>query len=262
MQMQQERRNWRFSGFSVFVTSVYLFLYIPVVILMLFSFNRGDSPTYWLGFTTHWYQEVFSSSEVYDALSNSLIVAFSSVFLTILLSTSYVFYGRLSGLYKVLPLFYLGLAVPEIVISVGLLSAFYVLSLPLGIMTLIVGHTLIGLGYVVPIIYARYNELDERLLEASYDLGASRAQTFFYIVIPFLFPALLSSALLVFIISFDDFVLSFFCAGPAAQTLPVYLFALIRSGATPMVNVISTLMLVSSALFVGIFSWLQYGRQK
>jgi len=178
------------------------------------------------------------------------------------LSAFYVFYGRTSGLESWLPLFYLGLAVPEIVIAVGLLATFYVLSLPLGITTLIAGHTLMGLGYVVPIIYARYNELDEHLLEASYDLGATRAQTFFYIVIPFLFPALLSSALLVFIISFDDFVLSFFCSGPSAQTLPVYLFALIRSGATPMVNAISTLMLVSSAVSVGIFSWLQYGRQR
>lgn len=256
--MQRDRNNWQFPAF---VIMIYLFLYIPVAILMLFSFNKGDSSTYWLGFSTHWYSEVFSSGEVYDALSNSLIVGFSSVCLSVVLSTMYVFYGRLSGLYSFLPLFYIGLAVPEIVIAVGLLSMFYALSLPLGIMTLIAGHTLMGLGYVVPIIYARYNELDERLLEASYDLGATRIQTFFYIVVPFLLPALLSSALLVFIVSFDDFVLSFFCAGPSAQTLPVYLFALIRSGATPMVNVISTLMLVTSALSVGIFSWLQYGRQ-
>lgn len=260
--MQHIVRNNHGWKFSAFVISVYLFLYIPVIILMLFSFNRGDSPTYWLGFTTYWYHEVFTSSEVYDALINSILVASVSVVLTILLSTAYVFYGRISGLYAILPLFYIGLAVPEIVLAVGLLSTFYVLSLPLGIMTLIAGHTLIGLGYVVPIIFARYNELDERLLEASYDLGATRAQTFLYIVIPFLLPALLSSALLVFIISFDDFVLSFFCAGPAAQTLPVYLFALIRSGATPMVNVISTLMLVSSALCVGVFSWIQFGRKQ
>ncbi len=252
------KRNWQFPAF---VTSVYLFLYVPIIILILFSFNRGEYATHWVGFTTDWYMEVFRSPEAYDALYNSLSVALSSVVLTLFLGTSYVFYGRMSNLYALFPLFYVALAVPEIVLAVGLLSAFYVLSLPLGLVTLVAGHTLIGLGYAVPIIYVRYGELDKSLLEASYDLGATRTQTFFRVVIPFLLPAILASALLVFIISLDDFVLSFFCAGPSAQTLPVYLFALIRAGATPMVNVISTLMLVSSALIVGLFSWLQYGRR-
>jgi spermidine/putrescine transport system permease protein len=115
---------------------------------------------------------------------------------------------------------------------------------------------------VIPVVGARLEELDQHLLEASYDLGATKFQTFRYIVLPFLAPSLLASALLVFILSLDDFVLSFFCSGPATQTLPVYLFALIRAGASPMVNVISTLMLLVSAAVVALFAWVEFGRRE
>ena len=143
----------------------------------------------------------------------------------------------------------------------SLISALYVVNFPLGLSVLIAAHTLIGISYVVPIVKARYQEMDHRLLEASYDLGATRTQTLRYIVLPFLLPSLIAASLLVFIVSFDDFILSFFCSGPAAQTLPVYLFALILAGATPLVNVISTLMLVTSAILVGLFAWVQFGRR-
>ncbi len=139
---------------------------------------------------------------------------------------------------------------------------FVMLGVPCGLITLIIAHTILGLGFVIPVVSARLQELDGRLLEASYDLGATKFQTFRYIVLPFLSPSLIASALLVFILSLDDFILSFFCSGPATQTLPVYLFALIRAGASPMVNVISTLMLMVSATVVAIFSWVEFGRRQ
>jgi spermidine/putrescine transport system permease protein len=250
-----------YTRFSLFVTAVYLFLYIPIIVLIIFSFNRGEYPTHWLGFTTEWYKEIISSSEAYDALYNSFVVAFCSVILSVTLGALYVFYAASANLERFSPLFYITLAVPEIVLAAGLISALYVLNFPLGLSTLIAAHTLIGLSYVVPIVHARYQELDLGLLEASYDLGATRTQTLRYVVLPFLLPSLVAASLLVFIVSFDDFVLSFFCSGPAAQTLPVYLFALILAGATPLVNVISTLMLITSALLVGLFAWFQFGRR-
>jgi len=128
---------------------------------------------------------------------------------------------------------------------------------PLGTTTLIVGHTLLGLGYVIPILHARFVELDISLIEASYDLGATQKQTFFSIVLPLLRPALIASGLLVFIISLDDFIISFFCAGASIQTLPLYIFALIRTGASPMVNALSTILLIVSSLLVFLFSFLQ-----
>ncbi len=246
---------------QLFVTSVYLFLYIPIIILIVFSFNAGVYSIDWMGFSAKWYMAVFSSPEAGTALLNSIMVAFFSVALSVTLGSLFVFYGPLSGLGSLSSFFYISLAIPEIVLAAGLLSMFVILGVPCGLVTLIVAHTILGLGYVIPIVGARLDELDNRLLEASYDLGATKFQTFRYIVLPFLGPSLVASALLVFILSLDDFILSFFCSGPSTQTLPVYLFALIRAGASPMVNVISTLMLLVSACVVALFSWVEFGRR-
>lgn len=246
---------------TCFTACVYLFLYIPILILIAFSFNEGMYSIDWLGFSTKWYSAVLNSPEVLTALVNSLIVAIFAVILSVSFGSCYVFYGPQVGLHRVSFLFYLSLAVPEIVLAAGLLSMFVVLGVPCGLVTLIVAHTILGLGFVIPVVTARLQELDRRLLEASYDLGATKFQTFRYIVLPFLSPSLIASALLVFILSLDDFILSFFCSGPSTQTLPVYLFALIRAGASPMVNVISTLMLLVSAAVVAIFSWVEFGRR-
>jgi spermidine/putrescine transport system permease protein len=127
------------------------------------------------------------------------------------------------------------------------------LSVPLGKVTLIAAHTVLGLGYTVPVLYARYQELDYRLIEASLDLGATYSQTFFRVILPLIRPALIVGALLVFIISFDDFVLSYFCAGPSAQTLPLYILSMLRSGVSPVVNALATGLLVLSSALVVLF---------
>lgn len=246
---------------TCFTACVYLFLYLPIAILIVFSFNEGIYSIDWLGFSIKWYSAVFNSPEAVTALANSLIVAVFAVILSVSFGSCYVFYGPQVGLHKIASFFYLSLAVPEIVLAAGLLSMFVMLGVPCGLITLIIAHTILGLGFVIPVVSARLQELDRRLLEASYDLGATKFQTFRYIVLPFLSPSLIASALLVFILSLDDFILSFFCSGPSTQTLPVYLFALIRAGASPMVNVISTLMLMVSATVVAIFSWVEFGRR-
>jgi len=169
----------------------------------------------------------------------------------------YVFYGANSFLNRLVILFYGSLIAPEIVLAVCLLSFFTFFTIPLGITTLIVGHTLIGLAYVVPIIKTRYEEMDYRLIEASMDLGATESQTFYKIVIPILAPAIISASLLVLIVSLDDFLISFFCAGASTLTLPMYIFSEIRSGATPVVNALSTLLLVVSSLLILILTSLK-----
>ena len=244
----------------LWVGLMYLFLYMPVGVLIIFSFNDNAYTYHWKGFTTAWYYRLFNSTEVWNALQNSLIVAGSAVVLSLVMGSLLVFFGTRAYVAKLLTLFYVTLAIPEIVLAVGMLSFFSFFSIPLRLTSLIAAHTLIGLGYVVPIIYARFNELDVNLIEASYDLGASQAQTFISIVLPLLIPALVAAGLLVFIISLDDFVISFFCAGASAQTLPLYIFAMVRAGATPMVNALSTLMLLASSALVLVFSLLQIRR--
>lgn len=236
------------------VFCVYLFLYTPIVTLMIFSFNNSELSFHWVGFTTQWYALLFQTPEVWDALKNSLIVATCSVILSISMGSFFVFFIARTYVRRLIAIFYANLAIPEIVLAVGLLSFFYFLSIPLGITTLIACHTLIGLGYVVPIVYSRYVEIDKRVVEASLDLGATQMQTFIFIVLPLLSPALFAASLLVFIISFDDFILSFFCAGASTQTLPLYIFAMIRAGASPVVSALSTVLLVVSSILVLLFS--------
>ncbi len=233
----------------------YLFLYAPIIVLIIFSFNSSSSSHQWDGFSFRWYQELFESVEVVEALKNSLIVAFSAVFLSVFMALFYVFYGVHTFLRKTIILFYGSLAAPEIVLAVGLLSFYSFFSIPLGLPTLIAGHTLLGFGYVIPIIKGSFDSLDIKLTEAALDLGATQTQIFRKIILPLLFPSLLVSALLVFIVSLDDFIISFFCAGASIATLPVYIFSVIRSGATPSVNALSTLLLIISILLVIILSY-------
>lgn len=239
---------------SLFVLGTYFFLYVPIIILIVMSCNASPYFYDWQGFSLKWYYQLFDSVEVWTALQNSVIIAVSSMLLSLILGVLLVFYARKNLLKKINLLFYGTLAAPEIVLAVGLLSLFVFLSIPLGLLTTIAGHTLIGLGYVVPMMYTRMQELDGTLLEAAMDLGATYNYTLYSVVLPFLRPTLIGAGLLVFIISFDDFIISFFCAGPTAQTLPLYIFSVLRSGATPMVNALSTILLVISSLFVLLFS--------
>lgn len=253
-----QKRSFLTSYFLLFFTIlIYLFLYIPIAILIIYSFNNSSVPYIWEGFSLRWYRELFSSFEILQALKNSLIVAFSAMSLSLIMGVLFVFYSTKNNLSKLLVLFYGNLAAPEIILAVSLLSFFSLFSIPLGLTTLIVGHTLIGLGYVIPVVQSRFSELDKRFTEASLDLGATQNQTFVRIILPLLSPALLAAGLLVFIISLDDFIVSFFTSGGSTQTLPIYIFSMVRSGATPVVNALSTLLLVISSIAVVLFSLVQ-----
>jgi spermidine/putrescine transport system permease protein len=239
---------------KLFVIATYLFLYIPIAVLIAFSFNEAAFPAPWQGLSLRWYRELYTSVYLWKAFYTSLIVAVCATILSLTMGVSLLFYHMQGGrIDRFVGLFYANLIIPEVVLAVGLLSFFTFLSVPLGIPTLIIAHTVLGLGYVVPIIYARFRELDYRLIEASLDLGASFTQTFFNIVLPLLRPALLVGGLLVFIISFDDFVLSYFCAGSSAQTLSLYILSMLRSGVSPVVSALSTVLLALSSLLVVLY---------
>lgn len=234
------------------VSFIYSFLYLPMLIMVIFSFNKASFGYRWTGFTTEWYKELFRSDEIWVVFKNSVIVAGSTVFLSVILGTALAwgFYKKKSYFFS---MFYSTIMIPEIVLSVSLLSLFVLFSVPLGLNALIVGHTILGLGFVIPILYVRFKELNYNLVEASLDLGANIWYTFFKVVLPFLVPAIISGALLVFIISLDDFLISFFCSDSTSQTLSLYIYSTIRAGANPLVNALSTLMLAGSSFLVLIF---------
>lgn len=237
------------SVLPVYVTLFYIFLYLPIIVLTFYSFNAGEFPSAWKGFSLVWYKELFHSTEIWLAFKTSAIVSVCAALLSCSLATTLI-YGVRKSKFKIESLFYANILVPDIVLAVGLLGLFSYFLVPLGYLTLIAGHTVLGLGFAIPIIKARFDELNVSLIEASRDLGATSMYTFLHVVIPFLFPSLLVSALLVMIVSFDDFLISFFCSGSSAQTLSLYIFTMIRSGISPTVNALSTLMLVISTLFV------------
>lgn len=242
------------AGHILLIVCTYLFLWVPIIVLLAFSFNSEAFPSPWTSFTFKWYVELIHSVYLWKAFVNSLIIAFSSTFIAILMGIFLVFFAAQGGRFgKYLNLFYGSVIIPETVLGVSLLGFFGLASISLGLPTLIVGHTILGLGFIIPLVYARYLELDNRLTEASLALGATPLQTFFKVTLPQLKPSLTSSALLVFIISFDDFILTYFCAGSATQTLSLYILSMIRSGISPVMNALSAILLFISSVMVIIY---------
>lgn len=236
------------------VSATYLFLYVPIFVLLVFSFNIEGFPAPWKAFTLKWYGELFQSVYLWKAFGNSLFVAFFSTLISLVIGVLLIFYAAQGGrVGRYLALFYGNLIIPETVLAVSLLSFFTLVSIPLGLTTLIVAHTVLGLGFVIPMVYARFLELDYKLTEASLVLGATPIQTFFKVTLPMLTPSLIATSLLVFIISFDDFILSYFCAGSSSQTLSLYILSMLRSGVSPVVNALSALLLFLSSLLVLLF---------
>lgn len=238
-----------------FVGLTYVFLYLPIFILVIFSFNNSSVSIEWTGFSLKWYQNLFASPEIWDCLIVSLIVASASTFLSLFLGTFFVLSGRWLNISLLSSFFNVNVVLPDIIMAVSVLSVFAFFKIPLGYGSLIVGHTIIGLGFVIPIIHSRFVELDPELTEASLDLGAGYAQTFLRIVLPLLTPSLMAAGLLVFTLSLDDFLIAFFCSSPTVQTLSVYVYSMIKTWVDPTINAVSTLLLLASSILILLLSY-------
>lgn len=232
----------------IFVYVSYLFLYLPIFVIAMFSFNQSRFAVKWTGFSLKWYIKLFSSPEILDALFVSLIVACCSTLLSVFIGTALVVASKWWRPWLSYVLFYPNVVLPDIALAIGILSVFAFFKVPLGYGSLIVGHTLIGLGFVVPIVRSRFVELDPVLTEASLDLGATSFQTFSKILVPLLRPSLFASSLIVFTLSLDDFLIAFFCASPKVQTLSLYVYAQMQETVDPSLNAISMLLLALSSV--------------
>lgn len=249
----------RYRSFPRILSSLFLFcsffiIYLPIAVLVAFSFNSRAFPAPWDHFTFDWYKKLFAYAELWESFWNSLVVASSSTLLCLLLSTCLLYLlSKKSYITRWLPLFYGNIVIPETVLAVGLLSYFSLLNIPLGLHTIIVGHTVIGLGFAIPILFVRFQDLDRRIFEASKVLGATSLQTFFRITLPLMRPTLMTTALMIFIISFDDFILAYFCSGATAQTLSLFLVASIRYSVSPSINALASILLLLTTLLTVIF---------
>lgn len=232
---------------------VYFILYLPLILLITYSFNTSPIPTPLKSFTMHWYKELFHNGEVWLSFGNSMIVALSTTLICLFFSLLLIYYKTTGGRIKrIIPLFYGNLLIPDTVLAIALVSFFSLLNIPLGLTTIIIAHSVLGLGLSIPLIYLRFKDLDQSLLEASSVLGASSKTTFSRIVMPFMLPALLTTGLMIFILSFDDFILAYFCAGSSAQTLSLFLVSSLRFGISPIINALTTFVVLFTTLMISL----------
>lgn len=232
---------------------MYLFMYAPIVILILFSFNASRYASSWEGFSLRWYQVLFNDRAIGLALRNSLLVALLSTLIATVIGTlaalaleRYDFWGKLSFD----ALLYLPIIVPEIAMAVMLLLFFILTHIRLGLGTVIIAHVAFCMSYVAVVVRARVAGLDRTLEEAAQDLYANEWQTFRRVTLPLIMPGIVSGALLSFTLSLDDFVITFFTTGPGTTTLPIQVYGMIKTGVTPEINALSALMLVASVVLV------------
>jgi spermidine/putrescine transport system permease protein len=226
---------------------VYAFLFIPIITVVLFSFNASRLVDVWSGFSLKWYGTAWTDPSILDALKTSLIVALVNALLAICFGTLAAIGlqrvgHRLRGVFETLV--YGTIVTPEIIIAIASLLFFVTINIDLGIPTIIVTHVVYNTSIVALIVRARLAGMDRTLEEAAQDLGATPIRTIWRITIPLLYPAILAGGLLAFTFSFDDFVLTFFVSGATSTTLPLKIFSMLRFGVSPVINAVATVMLI------------------
>lgn len=227
--------------------AVLVILYLPILILIVNSFNESRFGGIWTGFSLKWYARLFEEKAMWVALQNSLVVAFSSTIAATFLGTCAAFalhWYRTSLQRAHYFLVYTPLVIPDILMGISLLLLFFALNIKLGLLTITIAHTTFCVSYVAMVMLSKLQNFDFSVVEAAQDLGASRWTVIKQILLPLLWPAILSGALLAFTLSIDDFVITFFLAGEGVATLPLYIYSKVKFGSTPVINALSTLILV------------------
>lgn len=238
---------------ALYAALIYLFLYIPIAILILFSFNQSKLNAVWTGFTLDWYVKLLQNDGVLEAMYTSMIVALVSTIAATMIGTLAavgMYRYRFRGKTALDAMLYLPIVIPEIVMGISLLILFTQLHIPLGYFTLIAAHITFSIPFVVVVLKARLEGFDRSMEEAAMDLGATPWQTFYKVTLPIIAPGVIASALLAFTLSIDDVIISFFVAGPGSATLPLKIFSMVKFGVTPEINALSTLMLVVTLAIV------------
>jgi spermidine/putrescine transport system permease protein len=247
----------------IYTIGFFAFMFAPLVVVVLFSFNAERSVQKFGGFSLRWYEAFLDSESLRGSLVASLEIAFATMIVATTLGTLLAF-GFVRARTRFAPganvLMLIPLVTPEIVAGVSALLIFTQLGLRLSLLTIVIAHITFSISYVTVVVRARLATLNPEVEQAALDLGATRWQTFRLVVLPALWPAVLAAGLLVFALSFDDFVLSFFTTGESPQPLPVRIYSAIRFGVTPTINAIGTLMLAISLATVALALVLQRER--
>ncbi|MBN8710123.1 MAG: spermidine/putrescine ABC transporter permease PotC [Verrucomicrobia bacterium 61-8] len=244
-------QRWLFGAWTI---GVFAFLYIPILLLIIFSFNNSKLNIKWEGFTWKWYGELLSNAPILHAFQNSLIVATATMVISTALGTigawmlyRYRFpFQRAMGL-----LIFIPMVIPEVLMGVSMRAEFvHLLKLPLGHVAMIIAHTTFCFPFVLVGVQARLQGLDPFLEEAAQDLGATPAQAFWKVIVPYLFPAIVSGALMSFTLSLDEYIVSIFTTNAQSQTLPLKVYGMAKVGLNPQLNALSTLFVIGTVVLV------------
>jgi spermidine/putrescine transport system permease protein len=249
---------------------VFAFFYLPILVLIVFSFNAGRIPTIWEGFSLRWYTELFQDEAILRAFRNSMIVTFASTIISTVIGTMVSLAMERYNFRLKLPfdaVLYMPIIIPDIVIALATLLFFIIvfnmvntlfgLTWGLGLTTIIIAHVAFNISFVATIVRARLVDMDVNLEQAAQDLGANEWQTFRRVTLPLLMPGVISGALMAFTLSLDDFVITFFVSGPGSTTLPVLVYSKVKFGVTPDLNALATLLLIFSIGLVLLSQFLQ-----
>ncbi len=252
-----------FSRFYMFV--IFLFLYAPIVLLMVFSFNDSKSTSQFTGFSLRWYQELFSDSQIMDALGNTLLVAVLSSLVAAAIGTlAAIGIHRYRGWKRsvMTNVSNLPMLNPDILTGISLMLLFIMLKLPLGLMTMLIADITFNIPYVILSVLPHLRQMNPNTYEAALDLGASPAQAFFRVMIPELLPGIISGTLLAFTMSIDDFIISFFTTGNGISNLSIIVYSMARRGIKPSINALSTIMFLSVLILLLLVNLLGSDRRK
>jgi spermidine/putrescine transport system permease protein len=235
----------------VHLGAVYLFLYLPILVLVVLSFNASGLPTSWGGFSLQWYRALAENSDLQNALLNTVIVAVAVTIVATVIGTLLAL-----GLHRTVrsrlldSALFLPAVIPDIVLAIGLLSFFNLLRFTLGLHTIVLAHVVFDMIFVAAIVRTRLGYFDQTIEEAATDLYSTPWQTFRLVTIPIIWPGVIAGALVAFTLSFDEFVIAFFNSGPTSITFPIRVYGMIRFGVTPEINAVAAIVMVISLVAI------------
>ena len=247
-------------GVRIFALLVFVYIYLPIVLLMIFSFNSQKLNVRWEGFTWHWYGELFRDQEVLLATRNTLLIAVISTVVATIIGTFAALAlqrYRFPGYTIAESTLYIPVIIPEVVMGISLLVFFSLLGMRLGLFTITLSHIAFNIPFVTLVVRARLHGFDKAIEEAAMDLGANRVITFWRVTLPTIMPGVLAGSLLAFTLSLDDYVITYFTSGPGSTTLPLRVFSMVRFAVTPEVNALSALWIVTVFVVLGIGQLIQ-----
>lgn len=250
---------------NLFIIGVFFFLYLPIIILVLYSFNDSKMNIVFTHFTFRWYKELFQNTNLLEAFFNTMIIAVVSTFISTVIGTisavglfkyKFPFKNLINGL------IYIPIVIPEIVLGISLLSIYTLSKLELGMFTILLSHIAFSIPFVITSVRSTLSAVTPQIEEAAYDLGATKLKTFWYVTLPMIMPGVISGGTLAFTLSLDDVVISYFTAGPGSNTLPLKIYSMIKTGITPDVNALSTILLLITIIVLTISALYQSKRIK